>query len=84
MTEDLACLDVVELLTAFLDGALDPATEHEVREHLAVCEGCERYLEQLQTTIEALSRTGSEAGSALTREVTDNLTAAFRATFPLT
>ena len=47
---DLNCDDVVELVTAYLDGAL-PADEAEsVLEHLSGCDGCSTYVEQIQAT----------------------------------
>ncbi|MEV0333496.1 zf-HC2 domain-containing protein [Nocardia sp. NPDC050717] len=45
------CDEFVELVTRFLDGALDADTEWRFRDHLAVCEGCEIYLEQIRRTI---------------------------------
>jgi anti-sigma factor RsiW len=47
----MTCKDLVELLTDHLDSALDPDTERRVRDHLARCDGCERYLEQTHHTI---------------------------------
>ena len=37
----MTCAELVELVTAFLEGALDPDTERRFIEHLAVCDGCE-------------------------------------------
>ncbi len=50
----LDCDQLVELVTAFLDGALDPDAERQVVEHLALCDGCHRYLEQIKATIRGL------------------------------
>jgi anti-sigma factor RsiW len=50
----LNCNEFVELVTAFLDGALDPATEASVVDHLASCDGCTQYLEQISQTIRSL------------------------------
>ncbi|HET8641290.1 MAG TPA: zf-HC2 domain-containing protein [Pseudonocardiaceae bacterium] len=52
--DHLACNEFVELVTAFLERALDPETERRVVEHLALCEGCQRYLEQCRQTIARL------------------------------
>lgn len=46
------CDEFVELVTRFLDGALDADTERRFRDHLAVCEGCEIYLDQFRRTID--------------------------------
>jgi anti-sigma factor RsiW len=69
------CDEFVELVTAFLDGALDPATEERFVEHLALCEGCERYLEQFRTTIAELGELPPESLSSAVRT---DLLAAFR------
>jgi anti-sigma factor RsiW len=47
----MTCSEFVELVTAYLEGDLDPDTEARFVEHLALCEGCERYLDQFRTTI---------------------------------
>ncbi|WP_103337153.1 anti-sigma factor family protein [Amycolatopsis sp. CA-126428] len=70
------CDEFVELVTAFLDGALDPATEARFVEHLALCEGCEHYLEQFRTTITELGELPLESLSPAVRE---DLLNAFRA-----
>ena len=53
MTE-LHCSEFVELVTAFLDGALDPATERQFVDHLARCDGCDLYLDQMRETVRSL------------------------------
>ncbi|GAB3151140.1 zf-HC2 domain-containing protein [Amycolatopsis stemonae] len=62
------CDEFVELVTAYLDNALDPATEARFAEHLALCEGCERYLDQFRTTIRELGRLPPETLSPETRD----------------
>ena len=49
--EHLPCNEVVELLTDYLDGALDASTVERVEAHLALCPPCVIYLDQLRTTI---------------------------------
>jgi len=46
---DPRCIDVVELLTAYLDDVLDPQTRRQVDEHLEGCAGCRAALEQWRT-----------------------------------
>jgi anti-sigma factor RsiW len=48
---DLACRELVELVTDYLDGALDPRTAAAIDRHLHDCPGCAEYLAQLRTTI---------------------------------
>ena len=47
----LVCQEVVELVTAYLDGALDPVTRARFRAHLEGCDGCATYLDQLRATV---------------------------------
>ena len=52
MTEPaLTCHEVVEIVTDYLEGALTPDVEERVEAHLALCDGCARYLEQMRETI---------------------------------
>jgi anti-sigma factor RsiW len=72
---DLACRDVVELVTDHLEGALDPATAAAVEQHLGDCPGCQEYLAQMQTTI---AETGHVPADSLSERVKAELLAAFR------
>jgi anti-sigma factor RsiW len=45
------CNELVELVTAYLDGALDAETRASFDEHLLDCDGCGNYLEQFRVTI---------------------------------
>lgn len=46
----ISCREVVELVTAYLDGALSPEDTRRMRAHLEVCEACTEYVEQLRAT----------------------------------
>jgi len=48
------CADVVELVTDFVEGALDSLAERRVADHLPGCPGCERYVEQIRQTLRLL------------------------------
>jgi anti-sigma factor RsiW len=74
----MTCAELVELVTAFLEDALDPDTERRFVEHLAICDGCETYLDQMRRTIAEVGEVEPESLSAETR---DHLLEAFR-TFP--
>jgi anti-sigma factor RsiW len=53
---DLTCRELVELVTEYLEDVL-PADERERFEaHLADCEGCEAYVEQIRATIDLSAR----------------------------
>jgi anti-sigma factor RsiW len=70
-----ACRDVVEVLSDYLDGALDDDTTHVVETHLAACEGCDRALAQLRETVRV---TGMLREEQLTDEQRETLLEAFR------
>jgi anti-sigma factor RsiW len=71
----MTCDEFVELVTAYLEGTLDQATEQRFVEHMAECDGCDRYLDQIRTTIEAL---GHLPKQSLAPDARDRLLAAFR------
>jgi anti-sigma factor RsiW len=52
----LACQQVVELVTEYLDGAMDPARRARFERHLAGCHGCTAYLEQFRITLTVVGR----------------------------
>ena len=56
LARELACRDIVELVTAYLEGALEPDDRERFEEHLVFCDGCDRYLDQMRLTIEATGR----------------------------
>jgi anti-sigma factor RsiW len=55
LARELACRDIVELVTAYLEDALSPTDRERFEEHLVFCDGCDRYLEQMRLTISATS-----------------------------
>jgi anti-sigma factor RsiW len=69
------CNEFVELVTAFLDGALDADTERRFIDHLSICAGCDRYLDQIRQTI---WRLGDLPPRSLSGEARDALLSAFR------
>jgi anti-sigma factor RsiW len=73
--EMLSCREVVELVTAYLDGALPETEEVRFEEHLAMCDGCVAYLDQMRTTIELVGRLDP---SAVDLEACERLGHAFR------
>ena len=53
---ELTCAQLVELVTDYLEGRLPPDDRRRFDEHVAVCEGCAAYLEQMRATIAAAGR----------------------------
>lgn len=53
---ELTCAQLVELVTDYLEGRLPADDRRRFDEHVAVCEGCAAYLEQMRSTIAAAGR----------------------------
>lgn len=53
---DVACRELVALVTDYLDGVLPADWRAGVDEHLAGCGGCTEYLNQIRATVELLGR----------------------------
>jgi len=49
----LVCQQAVELMSDYLDGALSRRDRRRLSAHLALCDACTAYLEQLRVTIAA-------------------------------
>jgi anti-sigma factor RsiW len=47
----LVCQQAVELMSDYLDGALSRRDRRRLEAHLAACDACTAYLEQLRVTI---------------------------------
>lgn len=52
----LDCNELVEIVTAYLDGSLDLETRARFDEHLLECDGCDNYLQQFRVNIGTLGR----------------------------
>jgi hypothetical protein len=57
---DLACRELVYLVTDYLDGVLPADWRVGIERHLAECDGCTAYLQQIRVTIDALERLGTD------------------------
>lgn len=75
MTEGLTCRELIELVTEYLDGSLPDDERARFDDHLAICEGCMTYLDQIRTTIEIA---GSVREEDLSPEAQRELLEAFR------
>jgi anti-sigma factor RsiW len=65
--EALSCQEVVELVTDYLEGALEPAEHARFEHHLAGCTKCDAYLDQIRTTIRLVGRVEAASLSAETQ-----------------
>lgn len=57
----VACVELVEKVTDWMDGALTEDDRTHVEEHIAVCRHCARYVSQLRRSIEVLHELPHEA-----------------------
>jgi len=73
---DMDCEELVELVTEYLEDALEASERTRLEEHLAGCDGCTVYLEQMRTTIRL---TGMLTGDGIPAEGREALLRVFRA-----
>jgi len=71
----MTCQELVELVTDYLEGALDEETADRFERHLSVCPGCEAYLNQMRETASLLGEIPVET---LSDEMQTTLLDAFR------
>jgi anti-sigma factor RsiW len=65
---DLVCQQMVELITDYLENTLSRAQRRRFDAHLAGCEHCTEYLDQMRATIRVTGRLQAEDLSAEMRE----------------
>ncbi len=51
-----SCQQMVELVTEYLDGVMEPRRRARFEAHLAGCDGCTNYVEQFRTTVSVVGR----------------------------
>ena len=71
----LTCVQVVELVTSYLDGGLSEADRARFDAHLSACDGCTNYLDQMRVTIAVVGRVREDD---LSEEMKAGLLSAFR------
>jgi anti-sigma factor RsiW len=74
-SDELACRELVEVVTDYLEGTLPTAERRRLERHLEECPYCTRYIEQMRQTIEAL---GKLSGESMAHETRRELLEAFR------
>lgn len=75
MSTQIACRDLLELISGYLDDALPADVHAAIETHLEGCDGCTMVLEEFRTTI---AMTGTLAEEQVTPAQRDTLLAAFR------
>ena len=71
----LSCNEIVEMVTDYLEGDLDQPTAAALEEHLRLCPGCDRYVDQIRETVSTL---GSITSESLSPQAQSDLLKAFR------
>jgi anti-sigma factor RsiW len=66
--EAMSCRQFVEIVTDYLEQQLDEARRLWTEEHLAECDACRTYLDQMRQTIAALRGLGDATLDAAQRE----------------
>jgi anti-sigma factor RsiW len=51
--DELVCRDLVERVTDYLEGVLGPEETERVNRHLAGCDGCTAYVDQVRASVRA-------------------------------
>lgn len=74
--EAMTCWNLVEAVTDYLEGAMGEPERALIDAHLAECDGCTDYLEQMRTTIRVTGRLTEEQ---ISPEARDALRGVFRA-----
>lgn len=68
MMGDVTCQDVVEVVTAYLEDSMSAEERAAFEGHLALCDGCVRYVRQIERTIELVGKVHEESLSPRTRQ----------------
>lgn len=76
MNDEMACQELVELVTDYLDGHLSPQDRERFEQHLADCDGCTTYLAQMRVTVRAV---GALTPAAIEPHALDALLGVYRA-----
>ena len=72
---NLTCQELVELVTAYFDGALPPDEQASFERHVSICPGCATYVEQMRETI---ALTGALREADVSPDAQASLLQAFR------
>ena len=72
---EMPCQELVELVTDYLEDRLSPVDRIRFEAHIAECEYCATYLEQMRQTIRTLGRLTEDS---LSDDAREELLEAFR------
>ena len=66
--DEIVCKELVELVTPYLEDVLPSNERAAIERHLAECDGCQTYVEQMRQTIRAIGHVPHEPITARTRD----------------
>ena len=75
-TRAITCKELTEALTDYLEGAMPPEDRARFEAHLAICDGCVTYVDQMRQVIATVHELRPDDIEAT---APDDLLAAFRA-----
>jgi anti-sigma factor RsiW len=75
MTTDLACKELVEIVTDYLEGTLPDRDRARFEAHILTCPPCREYVEEMRTTLRLTGRVTTES---ISTDARDELLRAFR------
>jgi anti-sigma factor RsiW len=74
--DPIACIELVEIVTEYLEGTMADRQRRAFEHHLGLCDGCASYVEQMRATIRL---SGALRTEDVPKEGVEELLAAFRA-----
>jgi anti-sigma factor RsiW len=77
--DDLACIELVNMIADYVDGDLNEDQRRSIERHLEVCEGCRAALEQFQIVIRLAGRLTAADVARIDALARDRLMATLRA-----
>lgn len=77
--DDLRCIEVVDMVTAYLDGEVSKDQRRRIDHHLDGCQGCQAALHQFRMVIRLGCRLSPADVRSIDPLIRDRLTATLRA-----
>jgi len=77
--DDLRCIEVVDMMTAYLDGEVSEEQRRRINYHLDGCQGCQAAIHQFRTVIRLAGRLTPADVASIAPLMRDRLTATLRA-----
>jgi anti-sigma factor RsiW len=76
--DELRCIDLVEEISAYVDGELDDVERSRIERHLEGCPGCRAAIDQFETVIRLGGRLTAADVATLDPLIRDRLTGTLR------